>query len=825
MSNSTLTSDLQRIVESRHHDPFSVLGRHPDGNGNVVVRANIPDCIEVSIAEGPFPMERVPNTDIFEYHGPIKGVPERYRLIWRDSEHHEHIVHDPYCFPAQLQDFDLHIFNEGKHWHAYRILGANIHVADGIEGVLFAVWAPNAERVSVVGDFNRWDGRVYPMRVRGGTGIWELFVPDIKPGALYKFEVRHRGTGNIMLKSDPYGQAFELRPSTSSIVMGKTSYLWHDQEWMENRAQWDWLHGPMSIYEVHLGSWQQGPNGEFLNYRELAERLVGYVRDMGFSHIELMPITEHPFDGSWGYQTTGYFAPTSRFGSPDDFRYFVDYCHQHGVGVFLDWVPAHFPKDAHGLAWFDGEPLYEHADPRKGEHMDWSTLIYNYDRHEVKGFLVSSAVAWMEEYHLDGLRVDAVASMLYLDYSRDEWIPNKYGGNENLEAMDFLRELNSVVHAEYPGVLVMAEESTSWPQVTRPVYLGGLGFSMKWNMGWMNDTLRYMSLDPIYRQYHHDLLTFSMLYAFTENFILPFSHDEVVHGKGSMLTKMPGDEWQKFANLRLLYTYMFTHPGKKLLFMGLEFGQGYEWDNANSLNWDLLQYPFHEGLRRLVKDLNHLYHNSSALYLYEFEWQGFEWVDCHDSHQSILSYLRKGEDEDLIVIVNFTPIPRHDYRIGVPYPGKYYEVLNSDSEYYGGGNVGNGMVPLEATEGAWMDRPYSVPVTVPPLGAVILRPEYRPSEEEPGDDDSQDNIDDKDSGEMLAAGSVPGSSEAKMAEAGSAVSGASEQSKATSVPRGSSTKSAASTKAVAKKAATSRKTTAKKGVVRKISTSSQRKKS
>ncbi|MGC1954746.1 MAG: 1,4-alpha-glucan branching protein GlgB, partial [Gammaproteobacteria bacterium] len=446
----------------------------------------------------------------------------------------------------------------------------------------------------------------------------------------------------------------------------------------------------------------------------------------GFSHIELLPITEHPFDASWGYQSTGYFAPTSRFGKPDDFRYFVNYCHQHDIGIILDWVPAHFPKDAHGLARFDGEPVYEHADPRQGEHLDWSTLIYNYGRHEVCVLLLSSAVFWVEELHLDGLRVDAVASMLYLDYSREEWIPNKYGGRENLEAMEFLRELNAVIHGQHPGVLVMAEESTSWPQVTRPTYVGGLGFSMKWNMGWMNDTLQYMSHDPVHRQYHHDMLTFSMLYAFTENFLLPFSHDEVVHGKGSMLNRMPGDEWRRFANLRLLYTYMFTHPGKKLLFMGTEFGQGTEWDSAGILDWYVLQYPFHSGLQRLVKDLNALYHHSAALYYYEFEWQGFDWIDCHDAQQSILSYLRKSDNEFLVVVVNFTPIPRYGYRIGVPSPGAYREIFNSDSEFYGGSNVGNGGGALIAEEMPWMDRPYSLSITLPPLAGIVLQPELEP---------------------------------------------------------------------------------------------------
>ena len=563
-------------------------------------------------------------------------------------------------------------------------------MVDGIPGVLFAVWAPNAERVSVVGDFNHWDGRCHPMRVRGGSGVWELFVPDLEPGALYKYEIRNRHSGAVVLKIDPYGQAFEQRPHTASIVTPEATYRWQDQDWLQRRRDHDWQHAPMSIYEVHLGSWQRGPEGEFLNYRELAERLVPYVAELGFTHIELLPVTEHPYDPSWGYQTTGYYAPTSRFGDPDDFRYFVDYCHQHGIGVFLDWVPAHFPKDAHGLARFDGTPLYEHEDPRRGEHLDWSTLIFNYGRNEVKNFLLSSAMYWLEEFHLDGLRVDAVASMLYLDYSRTDWIPNQYGGRENLEAIDFLRELNIVVHEALPGVLMMAEESTSWPAVSRPVHDGGLGFDLKWNMGWMNDTLDYIAHEPMHRHYHHDQLTFSMMYAFTENFLLPLSHDEVVHGKQSMLHKMPGDEWQKFANLRVLYTYMFTHPGKKLLFMGTEFGQGMEWNSAQTLDWYVLDYPLHRGVSRLVADLNRLYCNSPALYHYEFDWQGFEWIDCHDADQSIVSFMRKSEDGYLVVIVNFTPVPRYNYRIGVPHTGRYREIFNSDSAYYGGSNVGNG---------------------------------------------------------------------------------------------------------------------------------------
>ncbi|HQD55210.1 MAG TPA: 1,4-alpha-glucan branching protein GlgB [Candidatus Competibacteraceae bacterium] len=727
MTSPKLQSELQRIIEARHHDPFSVLGRHPQDK-KLLVRAYLPYAQEVHIAEGNLAMERIPNTDLFEWRGQADQVPERYRLIWRDSDHHEHISFDPYCFPPQLGDLDLYLFGEGKHWHAYRFLGAHPHRADGVAGVLFAVWAPNAERVSVVGSFNRWDGRIHPMRVRGGSGVWELFIPNIAPGDLYKFEIRSRNGGSIQLKSDPYGQHFEMRPSTATIVTKPDTYTWRDETWLAQRKETDWLHHPLSVYEVHLGSWRRGWEGEFLNYRELAHQLVEYVKELGFNYIELLPITEHPFDASWGYQTTGYYAPTSRFGTPDDFRYFIDYCHLHDVGVILDWVPAHFPKDAHALARFDGEPLYEHADPRKGEHLDWSTLIFNYGRYEVKNFLLSSALYWIEEFHLDGLRVDAVASMLYLDYSRKEgqWIPNKYGGRENLEAIDFLRELNTVVHSEHPGAMVIAEESTSWPQVTRPTYLGGLGFSMKWNMGWMNDTLRYMAQNPIHRKYHHDLLTFSMLYCFTENFMLPFSHDEVVHGKGSMVNKMPGDEWQRFANLRLLYLYMFTHPGKKLLFMGTEFGQGTEWNSATTLDWYVLQFNFHQGMQQLVKDLNHLYHSSPELHHYEFDWQGFSWVDCHDADQSILSYLRKKDDDFLVVVVNFTPVPRHDYRIGVPRPGRYTEALNSDSHFYGGSGVGNGGVELISEERPWMEHPYSITITVPPLGGVVLRPDPLP---------------------------------------------------------------------------------------------------
>jgi len=714
-----MDSELQRIVLARHHDPFAVLGRHRTEGGDVI-RAIVPQAETVRIGERGPDMQRIPGTDVFECHLDHDSVPEHYRLLWTDKSGQPQSHIDPYTFPPQLSDFDLYLFGEGKHWHIYRILGAHPHTVDGIDGILFATWAPNAERISVVGDFNAWDGRRHPMRVRGNSGVWELFIPELEPGTLYKFEIRNRQQGTVLLKTDPYGRQFELRPNTASLVVPDRAYDWNDDDWMEHRANCDWLHEPMSVYEVHLGSWRHDAEGEFLNYRELAKQLVAYVKEQGFSHIELLPITEHPFDGSWGYQTTGYFAPTSRFGTPEDFRYFVDYCHQNGIGVFLDWVPAHFPKDAHGLAWFDGTPLYEHEDPRLGEHRDWGTLIYNYGRNEVRNFLIGSALFWLEEFHLDGLRVDAVASMLYLDYSREpgDWIPNKYGGNENLEAIAFLRELNTVTHQQFPGTLIMAEESTAWPQVTRPTWTGGLGFSMKWNMGWMHDTLLYMSKDPIHRHYHHDQLTFGLLYAFTENFILPFSHDEVVHGKGSMLQKMPGDDWQRFANLRLLYTFMFTYPGKKLLFMGCEFGQGGEWNFSKALDWYVLEYPNHSGLKQLVSDLNRLYRENPALHRFDFEQKGFEWIDCHDAPQSTLSYLRRSSDEFAVMVFNFTPVPRQNYRIGVPEPGVYREIFNSDSRHYGGSNIGNSAVTTEAKE--WMGRPYSISLTLPPLAGIVL---------------------------------------------------------------------------------------------------------
>ncbi|MFZ2311983.1 MAG: 1,4-alpha-glucan branching protein GlgB [Methylobacter sp.] len=719
-SNNTLDSDAIKIMEARHHDPFSFLGRHQKNN-KIQIKVYLPYAESVRLSNDGATLQRIPDTDFFEYYAEKEELPAHYKLSWIGKDGHSHENYDPYDFVSQLPEFDQHLFREGKHWHIYQKLGAHIHSVDGIEGVLFTVWAPNAGRVSVIGNFNHWDGRCNAMRSLGGSGIWEIFIPGLKAGCYYKFEILNRNTNEILLKTDPYGQQFEFRPNTSSIVVEEKSYAWQDSQWMTHRPSHNWLHEPMSIYEVHLGSWRRDNLGNFLNYRELALQLVDYVKEMGFTHIELLPVTEHPLDASWGYQTTGYFAPTSRHGSPDDFRYFVDTCHQNGIGVILDWVPAHFPKDSFALARFDGSALYEHEDPRKGEHRDWGTLIYNYGRNEVKNFLLSSAIFWLEEFHLDGLRVDAVASMLYLDYSRNDndWIPNIHGGNENLEAIDFLRELNTITHDQHPGTVMMAEESTSWPQVTRPTWTGGLGFSMKWNMGWMHDTLEYIRQEPVHRKYHHDQLTFGMLYAFSENFCLPFSHDEVVHGKGSLVNKMPGDEWQRFANLRLLYTFMYTYPGKKLLFMGCEFGQGTEWNFNKALDWYVLDYPHHQGVQTLIKDLNHLYKKHPALYQHDFDHHGFEWIDCHDVQQSIISYRRKTEHEDLIIVLNFTPVTREKYRIGVPEAGVYTEIFNSDSNYYDGSNTGNGAALSEPT--IWMNLPHSISLTLPPLGAVILK--------------------------------------------------------------------------------------------------------
>ncbi|HEY0720093.1 MAG TPA: 1,4-alpha-glucan branching protein GlgB [Gammaproteobacteria bacterium] len=722
MPVSPLTESLLSIIEARHHDPFAVLGRHREDD-HCVVRVFLPEAQRVSILglTGELPMERLSGTDLFLWQGEESQLSEHYQLVWDDRQGATHRHHDPYAFAPLISDFDLYLYGEGKHRRPYRFLGANRISSDGIDGILFAVWAPNAKRVSVVGDFNRWDGRCHPMRSRGSSGIWELFIPGMDSGTLYKFELRHPD-GSLHLKSDPWGRCFELRPATAALVESTSSYSWGDGEWLAARRESDWLHAPMSIYEVHLGSWQRRPDGSFMNYRELAEGLVRHVKGLGFTHIELLPVTEHPFDGSWGYQTTGYFAPTSRFGSPDDFRYFVDHCHRNDVGVLLDWVPAHFPRDAWALARFDGTALYEHEDPRRGEHRDWGTLIFNYGRNEVRNFLIASALYWLDEFHIDGLRVDAVASMLYLDYSRQagDWLPNVHGGRENIEAIEFLRELNALVHEEFPGALTMAEESTAWPGVSRPAWSGGLGFSMKWNMGWMHDTLSYMHKDPIHRRHHHNHLTFGLLYAFSENFILPFSHDEVVHMKRSLLDKMPGDEWQRFANLRLLFTLQYTMPGKKLLFMGAEFAQGLEWNHDRALEWHLYDYPLHHGVHTLLSELNLLHVRERALHGHDFDAEGFAWLDCTDTSHSLLSFVRRSAGETVVVLLNFTPRPRPGYRLGVPDAGRYQVIFNSDSAHYGGSNSGSGG-ELQAQAIAWMERSHSLLLDVPPLAGVMLR--------------------------------------------------------------------------------------------------------
>jgi 1,4-alpha-glucan branching enzyme len=627
-----------------------------------------------------------------------------------------------------LTEDDLYLFGESTQLRAWEKLGAHVVQDGAVVGTRFAVWAPDAERVAVVGDFNGWDDSKHPLSLVGSSGVWEGFVEGVKQGALYKYAVYSRFRGYWANKADPYAFHFELRPSTASRVWDLGGYAWGDGEWMASRSSRNGLDAPLSIYEVHLGSWMRVPDEghRWLTYRELAPKLADYAREMGFTHVELMPVTEHPFDGSWGYQTVGYYAPTSRFGTPQDFMFLVDTLHQAGVGLILDWVPGHFPRDEHGLGYFDGTHLYEHADPRQGRHPDWDTFVFNFGRNEVRSFLLSNALFWLEVYHIDGLRVDAVASMLYLDYSRKEgeWIPNRYGGRENLEAIDFLRRANEVVFERHPDVLTAAEESTAWPMVSRPTYLGGLGFSLKWNMGWMHDVLRYMSKSPVHRRFHHNDMTFGLLYAFHENFVLALSHDEVVHGKGSLLGKMPGDEWQRFANLRALFGYMFTHPGKKLLFMGGEFGQPSEWSHEHSLEWHRLDEPLPRGLQRWVRDLNTLMRGEPALHELDFDWAGFEWIDANDSEQSVLSFVRwdRARKRPIVVVGNFTPVPRHNYRVGVPLAGVWHEVLNSDAPLYGGSGQGN-LGVVETSPVAAHGRYQSVAVTVPPLGVVVFRPE------------------------------------------------------------------------------------------------------
>ena len=722
--------NIDAIVGGYHGAPYNILGMNelgPKGPG-VVVRSFQPYADKVELVEkgsgAVMPLNKIHDHGLFEVV--ISGRTKfPYRLRMTAGDGHTWELDDPYSFPLQVTDFDLYLFGEGTHYRTYEKMGAHPMTVNGVDGVHFAVWAPNAVRVSVIGWFNRWDGRHHPMQNRGSSGLWEIFIPALQPGDLYKYEIKGHNDF-LAAKADPYAFFSELRPRSASVVWNIHKYEWNDQDWMERRRRTNWHESAMSVYEVHLGSWRRVPeeHGRMLTYRELADQLVPYVKKMGFTHIELLPISEHPFDGSWGYQTIGYYAATSRFGTPDDLMYFVDRCHQEGIGVLVDWVPAHFPKDGHGLAYFDGSHLYEHADPRKGEHRDWGTLIFNYGRNEVKTFLLSNAVFWADVFHIDGLRVDAVASMLYLDYSRKEgeWIPNQYGGRENLEAVDFLKRFNEIIHAEYPGFLTFAEESTAWPMVSRPTYLGGLGFDFKWNMGWMHDTLVYMCKDPVHRKYHHHELTFSMIYAFSENFILPFSHDEVVHGKGPMIDKMPGDWWQKFANLRVLYAYMFAHPGKKLLFMGDEFGQWREWNYHESLDWHLLGFDTHAKLQQLVIDLHRIYRENPCLQQLDFTWEGFEWVDFCDWEQSIISFIRKGKDPEdvLFVACNFTPVPRHGYRFGLPKPGVWEEILNTDADKYGGGNVVN-PPQMTAEEIPWMGRGWSLPLTIPPLGAVYLK--------------------------------------------------------------------------------------------------------
>ena len=718
-----MNESLQRLQQGTHHDPFDYLGQHPLKNGQVI-RAFMPSAEWVEVVDFGR-MSRYPDSDLFELTLDAERaatLPQHYSLRWQEK--HDGSVHQgvsPYSFAPQLGEQDLHYFGEGKHRHAWKFQGAHLKTIDGVEGTLFALWAPAVQRVSVVGDFNGWNGLRHPMRNRGHSGVWELFIPGLQEGDAYKYELRS-ASGEILHKADPYGQQMSLRPETTSLVPRPNSYPWGDAQWLEQRAQWDWQHAPISIYEMHPGSWHHNKEGGFLNFRELAERLVPYVQELGYTHIELMPIMEHPLDESWGYQVSGYYAPSSRFGTPDDLRYLIDLCHQHSIGVLLDWVPAHFPKDAFALARFNGDALYEHADPRRGEHRDWGTLIFDYGRNEVRNFLISNALYWIEEFHIDGLRVDAVASMIYLDYSREdgEWTPNEFGGREHLEAIAFLKEVNERVHQDYPGVVTIAEESTSWPMVSRPTYMGGLGFSMKWNMGWMHDTLDFMSADPVYRKYQHDKLTFSQLYAWTENFVLPFSHDEVVHMKSSMLSKMAGDHWQQFANLRLLYSYQYAHPGKKLLFMGSEFGQWEEWNEKGVLDWPLYDVPTHQGVHRLLTDLNRLYRQYPALHYNDFAAEGFSWIDCHDNEQSILAFLRSGPDGFIVCLFNFTPVPREGYRIGVPLGGPYSELFNSDSSYYGGSNQGNSGI-IEATSAPWMGFEHSLELTLPPLGALFLQ--------------------------------------------------------------------------------------------------------
>jgi 1,4-alpha-glucan branching enzyme len=717
-------ADIAALAGARHPDPFSVLGPHRVDDV-AWVRAMLPgaDAVELLDATSGAPLatlRRIDPAGLFE--APVAGALGAYRLRvrWQHGGSGEYA--DAYAFGPQLGDQDVYFLGEGSHLRPYTALGAHPITVDGIAGTRFAVWAPNAARVSVIGDFNAWDGRRHPMRLRHGAGVWEIFIPHVGVGDGYKYEIRTRDGHLLPLKADPYAFAAELRPGTASRVASMPERGLPAQRRSANQRG-----APMAIYEVHLGSWKRKHGHAWLNWDELAAELPAYAADLGFTHLELMPVAEHPFDGSWGYQVLGLYAPTARFGDPDGFGRFLDACQARGLGVILDWVPAHFPNDAHGLAQFDGSALYEYADPREGFHKDWNTLIYNFGRNEVRNFLVGNALYWLERWGVDGLRVDAVASMLYRDYSRGagEWIPNVHGGRENLEAISFLKRMNEVVGAEVPGSVTVAEESTAFPGVSKPTSMGGLGFHYKWNMGWMHDTLKYMGEDPIHRRYHHDTLTFSLIYAFDENFVLPLSHDEVVHGKGSLLNKMPGDRWQKFANLRAYYAYMWTHPGKKLLFMGSEFGQSAEWNHDQSLDWHLLQYPEHRGVQSLIRDLNALYRSRPELHALDCEGAGFEWIDSNDAAQSTLSYLRRdAEGRALLVLCNFTPVPREGFRVGVPGAGggAWRELLNTDAALYGGSNVGNGAAAIAVEPIAAHGRGQSIRLTLPPLASLVLEP-------------------------------------------------------------------------------------------------------
>ena len=720
-------ADVTRLIAGEHTDPHHVLGAHAatvNGAGGVMVRAMHPDAVaaECILSNGdPAPMEAIA-AGIFAVFLPGATLPLRYRLRLRFASGATVERDDPYRFLPTVGELDLHLFNEGTHRRVYQALGAHARTVDGVAGTSFAVWAPNARRVSVIGDFNAWDGRVFPMRSLGASGVFELFVPGVRPGALYKYEILTPAHA-LRVKTDPFAFAMELPPDTASRVVSSGMYDWGDDAWRTARVRCDPVREPMLIYETHLGSWARVPeeHDRPLTYREIAPRLVQHVKELGFTHIELLPIMEHPFTGSWGYQVTGYYAPTARYGTPDDFRFFVDTCHQAGIGVLLDWVPAHFPRDDFALRRFDGTALFEHEDPRLGEHPDWGTLIFNYDRNEVRNFLIANAVYWLEEFHLDGLRVDAVASMLYLDYSRrpGEWLRNRYGGRENLGAIDFLRAMNVTVATESPGAITVAEESTAWPGVTKPVADGGLGFTFKWNMGWMHDTLQYFALDPIHRSFHHNDLTFAMLYEYSERFIMPLSHDEVVHMKRSLLDRMPGDVWQKFANLRLLLLYLYMRPGKKLLFMGTELAPWDEWNHDVSLDWRLLGDPMRAGFSRFLRELGALYHAQPPLWRDDAEPAGFQWIDVEDRANSVLSWVRRAGEEHVVVALNLTPVPRENYRIGAPQAGTYVELLSSDATRFGGSEVQT-LAEVHTEDAPFHGYPQSMRLVLPPLGGVVL---------------------------------------------------------------------------------------------------------